>query len=132
MLASISLAFLLIPRHGALGAAIATATSMVLHNVLKQVGLCRATGMRFIEWRYLHVYAVLVCGALGLLAVQLFVATNLYVLLPLACLVSLAVLMLTKHSLCVEDTFPELLRVPVLNRILRSRESKLTPTRRSS
>ncbi len=132
MVASVSLALLLIPRFGALGAAVATATSMILHNVLKQIGLCRATGMRFIEWRYASVYAVLLCGALGLLLVQLFVSTQLYVLLPLAALVSLGVLMLTKHSLAVEDTFPELLRVPVLNRLLRSKPSKSAPTRRSS
>ena len=131
MLASVTLALVLIPRFGALGAAIATTISMVLHNILKQLGLCRATGMRFIEWRYVPVYAVLVCAAAGLLLVQLFVSTSLYVLLPLACIVSLAVLMLTKHSLAVEDTFPELLRVPLLNRLLRSKHPKSAPTRRS-
>jgi O-antigen/teichoic acid export membrane protein len=130
MLASVTLAGLLIPRFGALGAAIATATAMILHNVLKQVGLCRATGMRFIEWRYAPVYAVLLCGAIGLLFVQLFVSTSLYVLLPLACLVSLSVLALTRERLAVEETFPELLRVPGLSRLLRSKDPRPAQERR--
>lgn len=131
MLASVTLAALLIPRFGALGAAVASATAMIVHNVLKQVGLCRATGMRFIEWRYARVYAVLLCGAVGLLVVQLFVSTSLVVLLPLATLVSLGVLILTKQNLAVEETFPELLRVPLLNRLLRSSGASSAPTWRS-
>jgi hypothetical protein len=34
----------LVPRYGALGAALATALSLVLHNGLKQVGLRRCLG----------------------------------------------------------------------------------------
>lgn len=130
MLVSVTLAGLLIPRFGALGAAIASASAMVLHNVMKQVGLCRATGMRFIEWRYMQVYAVLLCGAVGLWLVQLLVSTSLYVLLPLACLVSFFVLTLTRERLAVEETFPELLRVPVLGRLLRSKRDSQTIRRR--
>ena len=103
---------------------------MILHNVLKQIGLCRATGMRFIEWRYAPVYAILLSGAVGLLLVQLFISTELYVLLPLAALVSLLVLWRTKHNLAIEETFPEVLRVPILNRLLRSTNPKSASTRR--
>ena len=48
---NLALALVLVPRHGALGAALATAGAMVLQNLLSQAGLRRAGGIRIFEWR---------------------------------------------------------------------------------
>ncbi|MGH2521916.1 MAG: flippase, partial [Anaerolineales bacterium] len=61
---------LLIPRYGALGAALGTCIALVAHNVLKQAGLRLGTGINLFEWRYFRVYLIITLGALGLLLVQ--------------------------------------------------------------
>ena len=49
----------LIPLYGPLGAAIGTTTTLILHNVLKQVALNRTTGISPFDTRYARVYAVI-------------------------------------------------------------------------
>jgi O-antigen/teichoic acid export membrane protein len=124
MLAALVLAVLLVPRFGALGAAVATATSMVLHNILKQVGLRVALGKHFFEWRVVPVYAVITGCVLTLLVVQLLVSPSLLLGVPLAVALSLLVLLLSRRMLDVEDTFPELLRLPLVGSLLRSDRSR--------
>jgi hypothetical protein len=48
------------------------------------------------------------------------VTSSLLVLVPAAGLVSLAVLRLARRNLDVENSFPELLRLPLLGALLRS------------
>ncbi len=103
---------LLIPRYGALGAAIATAVSMIIHNVLKQTGLRLASGISVFDPQYLPFYMIIAGGAMGLLLMQLSITSSIYVLLPLAALISLFVLRVCQHHLNIEETFPELLKVP--------------------
>ncbi|HZM15512.1 MAG TPA: oligosaccharide flippase family protein [Candidatus Krumholzibacteria bacterium] len=126
ILASIVLTFALVPRFGAMGTGIATAGALLLHNVLKQWGL-RAAGIGFFEWRYLPVYIVIVIGALGLFLAQL-VIDNFFILLPAAALVSFLVLAFTKHELAIKDTFPELLKLPIVGAFLRA-ENPVQPWR---
>jgi O-antigen/teichoic acid export membrane protein len=105
------LSFSLIPRYGALGAAIATSTGLILHNIAKQIGLMFFTDVRLFDRRYLRVYLLIAGGAVALLLVQ-WVTPSVFVSVPLAALMSLAVLWLNRDLLDVEQTFPELLRIP--------------------
>ena len=125
----------LIPLFGPLGAAIGTSTTLIVHNVLKQIGLHRATGISFFEPHYLRVYGVIGAGAIGLLVIQAALGplrglADLSIIgihgfdvvflieLLLAALVSGLVFALTRSELRIGDTFPELLRIPVIGRLL--------------
>ena len=114
---NLAINLILIPRYGAVGAAIGTCTTLVVHNVLKQAGLARGTGIGAFEWRTLRVYLVILAGALGLFALQRAFDPGLLGALVLACAVSLAVLAVTRSSLRIGETFPELLRLPLLKRV---------------
>jgi len=106
----------LIPRYGALGAAIGTCLALVVHNILKQAGLRLGTGINLFEGRYFRVYLIITLGALGLLLVQWATSAPVYVSLALAGLISLLVLWLNRKMLKVGQTFPELLRFPLVRR----------------
>jgi Membrane protein involved in the export of O-antigen and teichoic acid len=121
---NIVLNLLLIPVLGPLGAAIGTSTTLVVHNILKQVGLNRTTGISLFEPRYLRVYVVLAAGAIGLLGVQVLWSPIFVVEFALAGLVSLVVFGLTRSELRIADTFPEITRIPLIGRILGSGGSR--------
>lgn len=110
---------LLIPPYGALGAAIGTSAAMVAHNLLKQAVLRYATGICF-EWRYLDVYVVVALAALALSFVQVGASPPIGVSLALAGLVSTFVLWFARGSLEVAHTFPELMRFPLMRRLVGS------------
>lgn len=122
MAVSVALTFLLVPRYGAIGTGLATALAITLHNFMKQAGL-RAAGIGVFERRTWPVYAAIIGGATGLFLLQL-VVNNFFFLLPAALVVSILVLGFTKHELALEDTFPELLRLPVIGSLLRAGTSK--------
>ena len=105
-------------RYGALGAAIGTSVAMIVHNILKQAGLRLASGMMIFEWKYLSFYMIIAAGAIGLFLIQFFLTASIYISMPLAMLVSLIIFAVTRRKLDIEDTFPELLKVPVLGWIL--------------
>lgn len=118
-ISNIVLALLLIPPFGALGAAIAIAATYVVHNVLKQAGLHMAAGFGLMHRGYLGPYAVVGGSMAGIIAARLLDLDSFVLLTAVAALVSLLVLMLTKKALRIDDTFPELMRIPVLRMILR-------------
>jgi O-antigen/teichoic acid export membrane protein len=112
---------LLIPRYGAIGAAIATAAAFIMQNFLRQLGLWfGGGGISFFEKRYASFFLVLGSSALGLYLIQLFTPNNIYVALTLAAAVSAFVLWLVKKHLKIADTFPEILRLPIIGRLLAS------------
>jgi len=117
----VGLCALLVPRYGALGAAIATTIAMILYTVLKQAGLGLVAGLRVFDTRCLGFYALLGGGAVFLALLQIFVTKSLWVVLPAAAVASLGIVWISKERLHVEETFPEILRVPVLGAILRAR-----------
>ena len=104
----------LIPPFGALGAAIATSVGMIIHNILKQAGLRLASGISIFDRNYSSFYVVIVVSALALFLFQFYVTQNIYILFPLAAVVSFFVLKLCQHQLNVEETFPELLKLPLI------------------
>lgn len=108
----------LIPPLGALGAAISTMTTMIVHNILKQLGLRRGTGIDVFAWQYLQVYVLIAIAAGTLALVQWLVRPNVIVGLALAALASLVVVLANRRLLRVEETFPEVLRLPFMRRLL--------------
>lgn len=110
---NIILNFLLIPRYGALGAAMAITGSMVVHNILKQAGLRLASGISIFDSQYMSFYAVITISALGIFLFQMTVTSNIYILLSVAALVSLLVMRLCQGKLKVQQTFPEFFKIPM-------------------
>jgi O-antigen/teichoic acid export membrane protein len=115
--ANVALNLVLIPRYGPLGAACGTGGTLVVHNLLKQAGL-RYGGIRVFEWRYLRVYAAIVVGALALWGVQETFAPSFVLSLILAGLVSAAIFRIGRTELEIREVFPELLRLPVIGRVV--------------
>jgi O-antigen/teichoic acid export membrane protein len=116
--ANVVLNLALIPAYGAVGAGVATAATMIAHNVLKQAGLRRGTGISVFDRRHGVVY-LWILGATGvLLAAQWALAPAPLGAIGLVAAVSAIVLLCTRRSLRVGDMFPELLRVPLLRRIV--------------
>jgi len=114
----------LIPLYGAFGAACGTCATMIVHNILKQAGLRFGTGISLFERKHMKVYLSIIIGALGLLAVQSVIPANyswkepyIYISFALAGIVSLLVVGLNRKSLNVGQTFPELLRFPLMKRL---------------
>ncbi len=109
MVANLALNFALIPVYGALGAAIGTMGTLVVHNLFKQWGLRRA-GVDIFEWKTIRIYVSIAVGAGLLLILQIFVNPPFVVALVLAAVASLAVFVVNRHLLQVSQTFPELTR----------------------
>jgi O-antigen/teichoic acid export membrane protein len=110
---------LLIPRYGAVGAAVATSAGMITQNLLRQLALWLAgSGISFFEKRLVSFFLVLGSSAISLYLIQLFTPNNIYVAMTLALTVSTFVLWLVKKHLKIADTFPEILRLPVIGRLL--------------
>jgi O-antigen/teichoic acid export membrane protein len=110
MFISLGLNLILIPRYGAIGAAVGTCGTLVLYNILNHLGLKLATKINLFQWRYLRVYLSIILGTLGLAVLQRFLGLPIYVGVALAGLISLLVLMFNREVLNIEHTFPELLR----------------------
>jgi O-antigen/teichoic acid export membrane protein len=114
---NLALNLILIPAYGPLGAAIGTTISLIVHNVLKQIGLNRVTGISLFDARYARVYFVITVGAVGLLLVEAIASPGFVIELTLAAAVSIVVFALTRDELRIGDTFPELLRLPLARRL---------------
>lgn len=102
---------LLIPRLGPLGAAVGTSGTLILHNVLKQVGLWKYTSIGAFHRPFLRVYAVMAVLALILLGVQALLPGNLILAGVLSGAAGLITLWFGRTSLDIDTMFPELRRV---------------------
>jgi O-antigen/teichoic acid export membrane protein len=109
---------LLIPRYGAIGAAAATCGTLVIHNLLKQLGLRRATAIDPLDRSYLGVYGWIALAVVVSALPQLVVPTHPAVSVLVAAVVSLAVLRRTERTLSLSETYPEILRIPLMRRLL--------------
>lgn len=124
MFISLILSLILIPRYGAIGAAIGTCGTLVLYNILNHVGLKFATKINLFQWRYLRVYASIVLATLGLAILQSFLALPIYVGAILAGGISLGVLLMNRAVLNLEHTFPELLRFKLVRILFATNRNK--------
>ena len=111
MFVSVGLHLILIPRFGAVGAAIGTCGTLIIYNILNHLGLKFATQIRLFPWSYLRVYASIVVGTILLAVVQTLFSPPIYLGLILVAFISLVVLLLNRNVLNIEQTFPELLRI---------------------
>jgi O-antigen/teichoic acid export membrane protein len=118
-LVSFALNFLLIPRFGAMGAAWGTLGALVFHNILKQAGLRLGTGISLFEWRYARVYVTVAVAAAALLLVQIATSAPAWASIALAGLASLLVLRVNRGALTLAETFPELMRLPLVRWIFK-------------
>jgi O-antigen/teichoic acid export membrane protein len=120
VIVNIAVNIALIPRYGALGAAIGTTSTLIAHNLFKQAGL-RAAGISLFQWRTARVYLVIAATAGALLAVQLLASPPLVVGLALAGLASLLVIRAGSSTLNIEETFPELARMKIVRLLVGER-----------
>ena len=117
-LLNIGLNLLLIPSMGALGAGIATGTAMLIYALLKQYCLWRATGVRALHPAFVRVYAVIGLFVAGLALLRMVWPGNPWILLPGIVISLLTLALLARSTLSISDTFPELARWPLLQRVL--------------
>ena len=113
--ATIVVYWLVIPRYGALGAALATSASLIAQNLFYQIGLKWQTNVSFFHWRYLRVYLTIILGATGVVLLELFFDLPIYVDFGIAALISLLILRINHQALNVRETFPEILRFPLVH-----------------
>lgn len=111
---TIGLSLILIPRYGAVGAAIATSGTLIAYNIMNHAGLKFLTEIKLFQWSYMRVYASIVLGTLILTALQASLSLPIYIGVVLAAAISLAVLFINRDVLNIEQTFPELLRFPLV------------------
>ncbi len=120
MVLNVILNLLLIPAYGALGAAIATAVSMLVHNILKQAGLGLAIGVGFFCREHVPFYLFVVVGTAILVGIQKFATNNLVILIPVAGAMFLLAIRLFRRKLEIEETFPEVLKIPIMRLLFAS------------
>jgi O-antigen/teichoic acid export membrane protein len=110
--------FLLIARYGALGAAISTSLTMIVQNLLYQIALQFGTDVKIFDPVYRQVYLSIICAGGSVFLVQWLLAPSIYISFGIALLASLAVLLVNRKVLTVEQIFPELLRIPFVKHLL--------------
>jgi O-antigen/teichoic acid export membrane protein len=108
----------LIPAFGAVGAGIGTCVTLLGHNVLKQAGLRRGTGISVFDRAHARVYVTIVVTTVILGALTFFLHPPAVLAVILAAIASAAVLLINRAELRVGSTFPELARIPVLRRLI--------------
>jgi O-antigen/teichoic acid export membrane protein len=103
---NLALNLILIPRYGAVGAAVGTTTTYVVFNLVKQLAAAYATSIRFFPREYASVYAAIAVVGSGLAVVRLLEAPLLVEVAAVlaACVVVLGVGL---RRLNVAETFPE-------------------------
>lgn len=117
-LLNVAINLLLIPPLGALGAALGTCLTLIGFNLLKQLALHRTTGIEIIDRRYVRVYAVIAVAVAALAAAQALFRPGLVASLTLAILASAVVVAVNHDRLDLGHTFPEILRLPLVGRLL--------------
>ena len=118
---NLALNFALVPLYGALGAAIATSSTLIAHNVLKQWGLWRGTGIAFFDREETPVYLSVAAAAATLLMLHEVFHPPIWVAVPLAAVASVAVILASRNVLRAGETFPELARFRIVRMILGER-----------
>jgi len=112
-----ALAILLCPAYGALGAAVAITVSRVAGTLVRQIVLMRTTGLGPIPRSFMQMWLrVFVASAFIGLFGWLWQPPILGQLVVVG-LASLALLRSTAHTLDLERSFPELLRIPLFSRL---------------
>lgn len=116
---NIVLCFVLAPPLAAVGVAAANCIALVSQNVLNQLALRRALGTGFVSRESWGCYGLIAGGAAVLWVFQVLAEPGILLGLAAAAGVSVVVLLGSRRALRLGQTFPELLRIPVVGRFLR-------------
>lgn len=114
---NVTTALVLIPDHGAAGAAASVAITLAAQNLLNQAGLRRLSIPR-LDRRYFGVYGVVFVAGAAVAAFEQVLTPPLLLTVGLVGVASLVVIRLTRSRLDVGGTFPELAALPVLRKVL--------------
>lgn len=123
-------AFLLIPRYGPWGAAISMSLSLVLGNVLRQLGM-RGLAPGVLERWMVGPYSAMAAGVGVTALLQHWLGVGFVLALLISAVSTLGVLVVTLPYLDLADTFPELLRMPLVGGVLRRLSSRGTANSRN-
>jgi O-antigen/teichoic acid export membrane protein len=121
---SLGASILLISSYGALGAAVATAATLVVQNLLYQIGLAR-TPVGVPALRQVVTFGAIALAVAGLTVAQLALDPPLVVGLVAVAVAAVGLLLASRDSLEIGRYFPELLRVPVLRRLIGRPDTKV-------
>jgi O-antigen/teichoic acid export membrane protein len=110
-MAGVGAAFALVPAFGALGAAIATAGAMLVHNLVKQLGLALGTGVAVLDRRYLGFYAAIAALLLMLTAARAAASPGIAGAVALTAAASVLLVVSFRSVLRLGETFPVLRRL---------------------
>ncbi len=112
------LAFLLCPRLGPLGAAIAVSGARVAGSIVRQLFLLGTPGFAGVPRAQKWIWAKLVLAALLVAAMGWLWQPPFLVQVGLVALISLVLLRSTSKTLDLARSFPELLRIPLFCRVV--------------
>lgn len=118
MLSSVLLAVLLCPHFGALGAAVAVTSARIAGVVIRQMALVRAAPMSGTPASIRAMWFQIFLATVTVTLVGWFWQPALLIQMLVVMLVCLTLLKLCARSLDVTRTFPELLKLPLLSRLL--------------
>jgi O-antigen/teichoic acid export membrane protein len=110
---NVAVNLVLIPRYGPIGAAVGTASTLVLHNVLKHTALARLTQVPWFERRYGVTYALLATIALAVIAIQTVLPHALWVAVIVSGIGGILGVLVSRRHLDLRILFPELDRLPL-------------------
>jgi O-antigen/teichoic acid export membrane protein len=118
VIVNLALNLTLIPKYGAIGAAIGTSVTYVLFNLLKQLALARGTSVHFFRGGYRRVYVTIGVAIAVLVAVH---ALDAPLALEIVSVVaaSLFVVGANRGVLRIAHTFPEFRDVPLVRLLFR-------------
>lgn len=116
-IATVVVSLLLIPRYGALGAAIAVSVSLSVLGILKQVAMARTVGFSFGR-DFAFLYSLLAGGMITLLMVRVLTNINLPSGALVATFTVFIVFAAARKQLRICDSFPELARLSILRRLI--------------
>ncbi len=116
---NIVLSLLLVQQYGAVGIASANLVALVAQNALNQWALRRAINTSLIDRGCLQCYLVIVACAAGLWVFQAVAHPNFVLGFAAATVASLVVLVASRSAIELEQTFPELARIPVIRWLVR-------------
>lgn len=115
----------LIPRYGAIGAAIGTTAALIIYNLFNHAGLLLGTKIDLFQGRYLRVYASIALAASTLFAVDQLFDPGFIAGALLIGLLSLLLLAINWQIMDAARMFPELRRLPIVGPHLVLQEKQL-------
>lgn len=122
---SVAASVILIRTNGAVGAAIATAATLIVQNVLYQAGLA-GSSVGLPERKHVVTFVAIAVAVGGLTLLQMVIQMPLPFGVALAAIVSAGLLIVSRGSLQIGRYFPELLKVPILRRLIGGQDAEVS------